>query len=74
MSGRGSISWQPAFPPARFVALPWLIIHCRLYRPLGGRILPFSVDTVSGLGLWARQNRTAIEDARLRFDAAENGD
>jgi DNA-binding HxlR family transcriptional regulator len=26
---------------------------------------------VNGLGLWARQNRTAIEDARLRFDASE---
>jgi DNA-binding HxlR family transcriptional regulator len=27
---------------------------------------------VSGLGLWARQNRAAIQDARQRFDAAEN--
>src|SRR5262250_581798 len=26
---------------------------------------------VNGLGLWARQNRAAIEDARRRFDAAE---
>jgi DNA-binding HxlR family transcriptional regulator len=26
---------------------------------------------VNGLGLWARQNRAAIEDARQRFDAAE---
>ncbi len=26
---------------------------------------------VSGLGLWARQNRVAIEDARRRFDAPE---
>ena len=26
---------------------------------------------VSGLGLWARQNRATIEDARRRFDAAE---
>jgi DNA-binding HxlR family transcriptional regulator len=26
---------------------------------------------VNGLGLWARQNRGAIEDARRRFDAAE---
>ena len=25
---------------------------------------------VSGIGLWARQNRTAIEEARRRFDAA----
>src|SRR6266702_3863675 len=24
---------------------------------------------VSGIGLWARQNRTAIQQARLRFDA-----
>ena len=24
---------------------------------------------VSGIGLWARQNRTAIEEARRRFDA-----
>jgi DNA-binding HxlR family transcriptional regulator len=28
---------------------------------------------VSGLGLWARQNRTAIEAARKHFDAAHNG-
>ena len=27
---------------------------------------------VSSLGLWARQNRSAIQDARRRFDAAEN--
>lgn len=27
---------------------------------------------VSGLGLWARQNRAAIQDARKRFDAAES--
>ncbi len=27
---------------------------------------------VNGLGLWARQNRAAIEDARKRFDAVEN--
>jgi DNA-binding HxlR family transcriptional regulator len=26
---------------------------------------------VSGLGLWARQNRAAIEDARRRFDGVE---
>jgi len=26
---------------------------------------------VNGLGLWARQNRAAIADARRRFDAAE---
>ena len=26
---------------------------------------------VSGLGLWARQNRATIEDARRRFDAVE---
>jgi DNA-binding HxlR family transcriptional regulator len=29
------------------------------------------LEPVSGLGLWARQNRAAIEDARRRFDAAE---
>src|SRR5215510_3374052 len=29
---------------------------------------------VNGLGLWARQNRAAIEDARRRFDAAERRD
>ena len=27
---------------------------------------------VNGLGLWARQTRAAIEDARRRFDAVEN--
>ena len=27
------------------------------------------LDPVSGLGLWARKNRAAIEDARQRFDA-----
>ena len=27
---------------------------------------------VSSLGLWARQNRSAIQDARRQFDAAEN--
>jgi hypothetical protein len=26
-------------------------------------------DPVSELGLWARKNRTAIQDARSRFDA-----
>jgi DNA-binding HxlR family transcriptional regulator len=29
------------------------------------------LEPVNGLGLWARQNRTAIADARQRFDAAE---
>ncbi len=29
---------------------------------------------VSGLGLWARQNRAAIADARRRFDAAGRND
>jgi DNA-binding HxlR family transcriptional regulator len=33
---------------------------------LGGSLLV----PVSGIGLWARQNRTAIEAARQRFDAA----
>jgi DNA-binding HxlR family transcriptional regulator len=28
------------------------------------------LDPVSELGLWARKNRTAIQDARRRFDAA----
>ena len=28
------------------------------------------LDPVSGLGSWARKNRSAIEDARRRFDAA----
>jgi DNA-binding HxlR family transcriptional regulator len=27
------------------------------------------LEPVSGIGLWARQNRAAIEDARRRFDA-----
>jgi hypothetical protein len=30
------------------------------------------LDPVNGLGLWARQNRAAIQYARQRFDAAEN--
>jgi DNA-binding HxlR family transcriptional regulator len=29
------------------------------------------LDPVSGLGLWARRNRSAIEDARNRFDTAQ---
>src|SRR6478609_11489847 len=32
------------------------------------------LEPVSGIGLWARQNRTAIQDARLRFDTAADGD
>jgi DNA-binding HxlR family transcriptional regulator len=28
------------------------------------------LEPVNGLGLWARQNREAIDDARRRFDAA----
>ena len=28
------------------------------------------LEPVSGLGLWARRNRSAIEDARRRFDAS----
>jgi DNA-binding HxlR family transcriptional regulator len=28
------------------------------------------LDPVSGLGLWARKNRAAIQDARKRFDAS----
>jgi DNA-binding HxlR family transcriptional regulator len=30
------------------------------------------LEPVSSLGLWARQNRSAIQDARRRFDGAEN--
>jgi DNA-binding HxlR family transcriptional regulator len=30
------------------------------------------LEPVSGLGLWARRNRSAIEDARRRFDASES--
>ena len=30
------------------------------------------LEPVSSLGLWARQNRSAIHDARRRFDAAQN--
>jgi DNA-binding HxlR family transcriptional regulator len=30
------------------------------------------LEPVSSLGLWARQNRTAIHDARRRFDVAQN--
>jgi DNA-binding HxlR family transcriptional regulator len=31
------------------------------------------LEPVSRLGLWARQNRAAIETARRRFDAGESG-
>lgn len=31
------------------------------------------LDPVSELGLWARRNRSAIADARARFDAGEQG-
>lgn len=31
------------------------------------------LEPVNGLGLWARQNRTAIQDARQRFDAENRG-
>src|ERR1700704_5023691 len=30
------------------------------------------LEPVSGLALWTRQNRSAIEDARGRFDTSEN--
>src|SRR6266852_7212770 len=30
------------------------------------------LEPVSTLGLWARQNRSAIHDARRRFDVAQN--
>jgi DNA-binding HxlR family transcriptional regulator len=32
------------------------------------------LEPVSGLGLWPRQNRTTIQAARRRFDAAKAGD
>ena len=31
------------------------------------------LEPVSGLGLWARQNRETIEEARRRFDATAGG-
>jgi DNA-binding HxlR family transcriptional regulator len=31
------------------------------------------LEPVSGIGLWARQNRTAIQEARLHFDTAADG-
>ena len=31
------------------------------------------LEPVSGIGLWARQNRERIEDARRRFDAKAGG-
>jgi DNA-binding HxlR family transcriptional regulator len=31
------------------------------------------LEPVSALGLWARQNRSAIAEARRRFDAGEAG-
>ena len=31
------------------------------------------LEPVSGIGLWARQNRAAIHEARVRFDAAAAG-
>src|ERR1700741_1048609 len=32
------------------------------------------LEPVSGIGLWARQNRESIQEARRRFDAAAGGD
>jgi DNA-binding HxlR family transcriptional regulator len=32
------------------------------------------LDPVSRLGMWARQNRAAIQEARRRFDAAKAGE
>ena len=29
------------------------------------------LEPVSGIGLWARQNRAAIQEARQRFDTAQ---
>ena len=31
------------------------------------------LEPVSGIGLWARQNRAAIQEARTRFDTAADG-
>jgi DNA-binding HxlR family transcriptional regulator len=31
------------------------------------------LEPVSGIGLWARQNRAAIQEARMRFDTAADG-
>ena len=31
------------------------------------------LEPVSGIGLWARQNRSAIQEARKRFDAVTTG-
>src|SRR5260221_992177 len=31
------------------------------------------LEPVSGIGLWARQNRAAIQEARVRFDTAADG-
>ena len=31
------------------------------------------LEPVSGIGLWARQNRAAIQEARTRFDTATDG-
>jgi len=31
------------------------------------------LEPVSGIGLWARQNRAAIQEARVRFDAVAEG-
>jgi DNA-binding HxlR family transcriptional regulator len=31
------------------------------------------LEPVSGIGLWARQNRAAIQEARVRFDSAADG-
>jgi DNA-binding HxlR family transcriptional regulator len=31
------------------------------------------LEPVSGIGLWARQNRSAIQEARKRFDTAAGG-
>jgi DNA-binding HxlR family transcriptional regulator len=31
------------------------------------------LEPVSGIGLWARQNRAAIHEARVRFDTAADG-
>ena len=48
---------QPTIPPR---------VDYELTR-LGHSLL----EPVSSLGLWARKNRSAIQDARIRFDAAK---
>jgi len=50
--------------PSNFPTIPPRVDYA--LTKLGHSLL----EPVSSLGLWARQNRTAIHDARRRFDAA----